>query len=237
MSSRGTDLSSGSRRGALIARGPVGPSVAGPQGAKVSLLVAVAHDRVIGAKNQLPWRIPEDLRRFKQLTLGHPVVMGRKTFESIGNPLVQRTNIVVTRQPGFRAPEGVLVAASPEAALAEAARHDPQVFVIGGAALYAATLPRATDILATLVHLKVPHADARFPRLGPEWHAEELEAPQTSGTPGAAAVRFAYGRLVRGAGADRCPLCAVRAGAGMPKTVLDPGLAEVLAGLAREATS
>lgn len=208
-----------------------------PPAAKVSLIVAVGHARAIGAMNQLPWRIPEDLRRFKALTLGHPVVMGRKTFQSIGKPLVQRTNIVVTRQAGFAAPEGVLVAPDPGKALALAAAHDPKVFVIGGAELYAATLPLAREILATLVHLKVPGADARFPRLGPEWHVEELEAAQTSGLPGAAALRFAYARLVRAAGPDRCPLCAVRSGAGMPKTSLDPGLAEVLAGLVGEATS
>ena len=208
------------------------PGPAGPPGLTVTLVVAVGHDRVIGTKNQMPWRIPEDLRRFKSLTLDHPVVMGRKTFESIGKPLVQRTNLVVTRRAGFPAPEGVLVASSPDAALERAAALDDHVFVIGGADLYAATLPKATDIQLTLVHLKVPGADSRFPLLGPEWHLAELEPPRTTAAaPGNAPVRFAYARLVREPGPDRCPLCSVRAGHGIPASTTEPGFREVLAAL------
>lgn len=214
-------------RGRRVARG-----VPGLADAKVTLVVALAHDRVIGVKNQLPWRIPEDLRRFKALTLGHPVIMGRKTFESIGKPLVQRTNIVVTRQGGWPAPEGVVVAPSPQAALKEATARDDHVFVIGGAELYAAMLPLATDVLVTLVHLKVPGGDARFPRLGPEWHLAELEPPRTTAPgPGLAPVRFAFARLERDPARDKCPLCSVRAGQGVPKATIEPGFGEVLAAL------
>lgn len=204
----------------------------------VTLIVAVGHDRVIGVKNQLPWRIPEDLRRFKALTLGHPVIMGRKTFESIGKPLVQRANLVVTRQGGFPAPEGVEVAPSPEAALRRAAALDDHVFVIGGAELYAATLAKAAEVQATLVHLKIPGGDARFPRLGPEWHLAELEPPRTTAPgPGLAPVRFAFARLVRDPAKDKCPLCSVRAGQGVPRATIEPGFGEVLAALVGGSTS
>src|SRR5512145_2509488 len=97
---------------------------------RVFLVAAVAANGVIGAEGRLPWRLPEDLRHFKALTLGHPVIMGRKTWESLGQPLPGRENIVVTRSAGYQAP-GAHVAASLEAALALCA-GEPVAFVIGG---------------------------------------------------------------------------------------------------------
>jgi len=116
----------------------------------VSLIVAMDRNRVIGAGGRLPWHIPEDLKRFRRLTLGHHVVMGRKTWESIGRALPGRTNIVVTRDRNFAA-ESVLVAHSLEAALALALR-DKEVFVIGGGELYAQALPLADRLYITEVH-------------------------------------------------------------------------------------
>ncbi|WP_119278071.1 dihydrofolate reductase [Calidithermus roseus] len=133
----------------------------------LSLVVAMAENRVIGRDNTLPWRLPNDLKRFRRLTMGHPVIMGRKTYESIGKPLPGRTNIVVTRTPGYSAP-GCMVVGSLEAALrvAEAAPHDParprETFVIGGAELYAQALPLADRIHLTLVHAEVA-GDTFFP--------------------------------------------------------------------------
>ena len=171
----------------------------------------MAHDRVIGAGGRLPWHLPEDLRRFKQTTMGHPLIMGRKTFAAIGKPLPGRTSIVVTRQPGFVAPPGVQVAASPEEALRQAAALDPRVFVIGGGEVYAALLPGATEILATLVD----HAfagDTRFPALGPEWHlASREDGVSAAPSGGAGPLRFRFARLVRGPGGDGCDLCVARA--------------------------
>lgn len=127
----------------------------------------MAENRVIGCDNRLPWRLPNDLKRFRRLTVGHPVIMGRKTYESIGKPLPGRTNIVVTRTRGYLAP-GCAVVDSLEAALkaADEAPHDPpehrEAFVIGGAELYAQTLPLAQRIYLTLVHAEV-EGDTFFP--------------------------------------------------------------------------
>lgn len=130
---------------------------------RLALIAAVAANGVIGSDNALPWRLPEDLKRFKALTLGHPVIMGRRTFESIGRPLPGRRNIVVTRNADWRA-EGCETAASLEAALAAAGAAGEEVFVIGGAQLYAAALPLARRLYLT----EIRHAfegDARFPTL------------------------------------------------------------------------
>src|SRR5690606_3164227 len=108
---------------------------------------------VIGAGNALPWHLPADLRHFRELTWGHPIVMGRRTFEAIGRPLPGRDNIVVSANPAFAA-AGVLVTATLEAALAEAAARDDLVFVIGGARIYAQCLARATRIHLTRLDLE-----------------------------------------------------------------------------------
>lgn len=125
----------------------------------LSLIVAASRNGVIGKENKLPWRLPADLKRFKQLTGGHPVIMGRKTFESIGKPLPGRTNIVVTRQKDFQAC-GVLVAHSLENAL-RYCEKEPEVFAIGGATIYEQALPLADKIYLTLIHQDF-EGDARF---------------------------------------------------------------------------
>jgi dihydrofolate reductase len=154
----------------------------------VSLVAALARNRVIGAGSRLPWYLPEDLRRFKRLTMGAPVIMGRKTHESIGKPLPGRRNIVVTRQPGARW-EGCEVAGSLEAALA-AAGDAPEVFVIGGAELYAAALPRADRLHLTLIDAEY-EGDALFPAFDPaDWR-------ETAREPGPGFTFVTYERVRR----------------------------------------
>ncbi len=134
----------------------------------LSIVVAMAENRVIGRDNALPWRLPDDLRRFKELTLGKPMIMGRKTYESIGRPLPGRTTIVVSRQPGL-AFEGCVVVDSMRAALA-AAGGASEVALVGGAQLYREALPMVHRIELTRVHANVD-GDAFFPELDPrEWH-------------------------------------------------------------------
>lgn len=128
--------------------------------ARVSLIAALAENRVIGANNALPWHLPEDLKRFRRLTMGHAVIMGRRNYQSIGRPLPERLNIVVTRNRSFHAP-GCAVVHSPAAGFAAAAGA-AEVFVIGGAEVYAQTLARADRMYLTLVHARVP-GDTRFP--------------------------------------------------------------------------
>ncbi|MDE2088816.1 MAG: type 3 dihydrofolate reductase [Gammaproteobacteria bacterium] len=130
----------------------------------ISLVVAMAENRVIGKDNQLPWRLPADLKRFRAVTLGKPVLMGRKTYESIGKPLPGRTNIVVTHEAEFRAP-GCVVVHTPEAALA-AAGDSPEAMVIGGASFYRQMLPRADRLYLTVIHARF-EGDAFFPEFDP----------------------------------------------------------------------
>lgn len=127
----------------------------------LGLVVAVAKNGGIGKDNALPWRIPEDLKRFKQVTLGHAVIMGRATFESIGKPLVQRRNIVVTSTR--TAIDGCEVAPSLAAALELARTSDSMPMIIGGARLYAEALPLTTHLFLTEVDRDVP-CDTFFPR-------------------------------------------------------------------------
>jgi len=126
----------------------------------LSLIAAMDRKRVIGRDNALPWRLPEDLRYFRRMTTGHAVIMGRRNYESIGRPLPQRVNIVLSRNPDFRAP-GCIVAGSLAAAL-EAAGDDPEIFVIGGADLYAQALPLADRMYLTLIDADFD-GDARYP--------------------------------------------------------------------------
>jgi dihydrofolate reductase len=127
---------------------------------EIVLIAAVARNGVIGRDNALPWRLKADLARFRAHTLGHPVLMGRKTWESLGKPLPGRRNLVLTRQPGYTA-AGAEVFASADAALAAAAEA-AKVFVIGGAEIYRALLSRADILLLTEVAAEVT-GDARFP--------------------------------------------------------------------------
>ncbi|MBV8146224.1 MAG: dihydrofolate reductase [Gammaproteobacteria bacterium] len=126
----------------------------------ISLMVAMAQNGVIGRDNSLPWRLPEDLKRFRAFTLGKPILMGRKTFESIGRPLPGRTNLVLTRDRSWSAP-GVIVVHSVEDALAHASSSN-ELVVIGGAEIYRLVLPFARRIYLTHVHADVP-GDITFP--------------------------------------------------------------------------
>lgn len=118
---------------------------------RISIIVASAKNGVIGGGNQLLWRISEDLKRFKSLTLGHPIIMGRKTYESIGRPLPERTNIVVTRDSLVALP-GTIVCHSLEEALGKASDLDQEeIFIIGGAQIYKQAVPIADRIYLTLV--------------------------------------------------------------------------------------
>jgi dihydrofolate reductase len=143
---------------------------------RVSLIVAMASGGVIGRDNRLPWHLPADLRRFKRLTMGHPLVVGRKTFESIGRPLPGRTMVVVTRDPGY-APPGVRVAHSVDEALAVAAAAEggDEVFVAGGAEIYRQTLPRADRLHLTRIEAEIP-GDTRFPEFDEsQWRLTQEE--------------------------------------------------------------
>jgi dihydrofolate reductase len=140
----------------------------------ITLIVAVADNGVIGRDNALPWHLPEDLKRFKRLTLGKPVVMGRRTFESIGKPLPGRHNIVVTRDANYRG-DGITVVHDAEAAL-RAAGPVPEIMVIGGAGLFRALLPRATRLHLTRVHGNI-EGDVLWPALDQrEWAVVERES-------------------------------------------------------------
>lgn len=128
----------------------------------ISLVVAMDENRLIGADNRLPWRLAADLKHFRKVTMGHPIVMGRCTWESIGRPLPGRTSIVVSRQPGYQA-EGALVVDSPGAAKAAAGDCD-ELMVIGGARLYEDVLAEANRIYLTEIHAEF-EGDTWFPAL------------------------------------------------------------------------
>lgn len=148
---------------------------------RLVLVAAVADNGVIGRDGELPWWLPGDLKRFRGLTLGKPVIMGRRTFASIGRPLPGRSNIVLTRDPKFRA-EGVRVAPSLDEALRmakdEAGRLNAnEIAVIGGSALYAETLPRADRLYLTEVHAS-PEGTTHFPAFDKrDWHEVSREGP------------------------------------------------------------
>ena len=133
----------------------------------ISIIVAMATNRVIGHENRLPWHLPADLQHFKRITMGKPILMGRKTWESIGRPLPGRTNIVITRDVSYSA-DGCVVVHSLDAAL-EAARDNDEIMVIGGAEFYRQVLPRASTLYLTLVDGEF-EGDAFFPEIDEnEW--------------------------------------------------------------------
>ena len=143
----------------------------------ISLIVAAAENNVIGLDNKMPWHIVADFKHFKEITLGKPCIMGRKTYESIlaqlGKPLPGRTSIVISRG-GFNH-EGCTVAASLEAAIKEGQKiTNDEVMIIGGAQIYKMSIPLANRIYLTLVH-QSPKGDAFFPELGTEWKEVEKE--------------------------------------------------------------
>jgi dihydrofolate reductase len=131
-----------------------------PPGPRIYLVAAVASNGIIGANGRLQWHLPEDLRHFKRLTMGHPIIMGRRTWESLKGPLPGRDNIVVTRSAGYEAP-GAAVASSLEAALA-LCLGEPVVFVIGGSQLFAESLPIAAGLVMTEIYQDF-EGDTRFP--------------------------------------------------------------------------
>jgi len=127
---------------------------------RLSLIVAMAQNRTIGVNNTLPWQCPEDLKHFKALTMGHHLIMGRKTFDSIGKPLPGRTTVVVTRDRNLKL-EGCLVAHSLPDAIA-ACGDDPEIFIVGGADIYAQSLHLANTLYTTEIQQEVA-GDAHFP--------------------------------------------------------------------------
>ena len=146
---------------------------------EITMIVAAAANHTIGKDNQLLWHISEDLKRFKQLTSGHAIIMGRKTFESLPKALPNRTNIVITRKKDYSAP-GAHVCHSLEEAL-EMASTDPQPFIIGGGEIYKQALPFTDTIELTRVH-KAFEGDAFFPEISPlTWECvQESEKKQTA---------------------------------------------------------
>lgn len=133
----------------------------------ITLIVAKDENGVIGHQGRLPWRLPADMKYFKTVTMGKPLIMGRHTYESIGKPLPGRTNIVVTKDAGYQAP-GCLVVHSVEEALTVVVDH-PEVMVMGGATLYEQLLPRASKIYVTEVHAQVA-GETYFPAFNiDEW--------------------------------------------------------------------
>ena len=138
------------------------PQLQSQPNSQLSLLVAMAQNGVIGKDNHLPWHLTEDLKRFRQLTLGHTMIMGRKTFESIGRLLPGRRTIIISRQSQYRV-EGAQVVHSLQEALA-CTQNEAEVFVIGGAEIYRLVLPLVHRIYLTLIHQEV-EGDARFEEL------------------------------------------------------------------------
>jgi len=157
----------------------------------IAFVVARADNGVIGRDNALPWHLPEDLRHFKRLTVGKPIVMGRKTFESIGKPLPGRHNIVLTRDPDWRA-EGVTVVPNLAEAIAAAGldprARAPEVMIVGGAHVYAEALPIATRVYLTEVHA-TPEGDTTLPAFDPA-HWRETAREDHPAADGRAAYSF-----------------------------------------------
>ena len=157
----------------------------------VSIVAAIARNGVIGAEGGLPWHLPDELRLFKETTMGHVLVMGRRTYESLGRPLPGRTTVVVTRDrdwsPGA---DEVVVAHGVDEALARAREIDDGVFVVGGAELYDAALPHADRLLLTFVD-QAPEGDTTFPAV--DWKAWT----ETGREPGDGWVRVTYERARR----------------------------------------
>lgn len=152
----------------------------------ICLVVAMSENGVIGRDGGLPWHLSSDLKFFKRVTMGHPVVMGRKTYESIGRPLPGRENIVITRDLDYAA-QGVIVAGGIDDALAAAASAPggERIMIIGGGQIYAASMALATHIILTEVHARVD-GDTRFPEIDPAvWRetSREDRPPEQEGEP------------------------------------------------------
>ncbi|MDR3272155.1 MAG: dihydrofolate reductase [Flavobacteriaceae bacterium] len=133
-----------------------------------TIIVAVDENNAIGKDNRLLWHLPDDLKRFKKLTQNHAVIMGRKTFESIGRPLPNRLNIVVSQNSKYSVPDGVQLVHSLEEAVEEAEKYSKNLFVIGGGKIYDQMVNLADTIEMTLVYTKIKEADTFFPELNPK---------------------------------------------------------------------
>jgi len=161
---------------------------------RISLIWAMTQNRVIGRDNDLPWHLPDEMRHFMRTTSGHPVIMGRRQFEAMGKALPRRTNIVMTRNPAFRA-AGAVIVADFEAALA-AARADAvsrgvdEIFVIGGAEIYALALPIADRLYLTLIDTEL-EGDTLFPLF------DESDWREVSSESHAVDASHAYGYTIR----------------------------------------
>jgi dihydrofolate reductase len=147
---------------------------------KISIIVAMAKNRTIGVNNTLPWRCPEDLKHFKALTMGHHMIMGRKTFDSIGKPLPGRTTVVVTRNQALQI-EGCVMAYSLHAAIAACA-SDAEIFIVGGAELYTQALALADTLYLTEIQQDVA-GDAHFPEFNTREWQEVARDPRQQDTP------------------------------------------------------
>jgi dihydrofolate reductase len=140
----------------------------------ISLILAMDEENGIGLRNQIPWRLSTDLRRFKQITMGHCIIMGRKTYQSIQRPLPGRTSIVITRQTNFKTDAGILRVDSLENALQTASKlGETEAFIIGGGEIFLQGLPLAENIYLTRVHTRI-QADTFFSQINPdEWLVSE----------------------------------------------------------------
>lgn len=157
---------------------------------KIAMIAAMAHNRVIGKDNTMPWHLPEDLKHFKAMTLGKPVVMGRKTFDSIGRPLPGRHNIVISRNPALQI-DGVTCVTS-FAAACDAAGLCDELVIIGGGQLYAQLLAQADILYLTQIDLDVA-GDTQFPDWQPQqWHTEVL-----GGGTSATGLKYSFEKLTR----------------------------------------
>lgn len=147
---------------------------------KISIIVATGKNREIGAENKLLWKIPEELKRFKEITTGHPIIMGRKTFESIGRILPNRTNIIVTRDTKYEI-EGAVIAHSLEEAIEKAKEEGPdEMFIIGGGQIFEQALPLVDKLYVTLVEAEFPEADSFFPEYADKFTKKVFELDQES---------------------------------------------------------
>jgi len=155
-------------------KGDMHPSPVTHHPSRISIIVAMSKNRVIGANGAIPWHLPEELKRFKVLTMGHHIIMGRKTYESIGRLLPGRTTVIVTRQPDYHVP-GAVVAHSIDAAVA-ACGADEEIFVIGGGELYREVLSRADRIYLTTVDAE-PAGDTFMPEMNAaDWRESSGES-------------------------------------------------------------
>lgn len=162
---------------------------------QLSLIAAMASNRVIGNNNALIWHLPEDLKHFKTLTSGHHIIMGRKTFDSIGRPLPNRVNIVVSRNNNLQVP-GAFVVGSLKEGIQKAAA-DKQPFIVGGALLYEAALPFVTDMYLTVIE-KDFEGDAFFPEfVATDWHLVAESVHQKEG-PAGFTYRFQHFKRLNG---------------------------------------